>query len=62
MTIGPQKEFYLPEPWLQFGGGSKNILTVVLAYTNDPQHLRSLRITPYDEFVTRRTRLEFRWR
>jgi hypothetical protein len=62
MTIGPQKEFYLPEPWLQFGSGSKNILTVVLAYTNAPQHLRSLRIAPYDEFATRRTRLEFRWR
>ncbi len=61
MTIGPQKTFYLPEPWLNFGAQEKNILTVVLAYTDQPAHLRALTIAPYQEFATRRTRIEFRW-
>ena len=59
MTIGPQKDFYLPETDLVFGG--KNVLTVVLAYADQPGHIRTLRITPYEEFATRRTRIEFDW-
>lgn len=61
VTIGPQSEFYLPEPWLNFGNKAKNILTVVLAYTEEPQHLRTLQVLPYQEFVTRRSRVEFSW-
>ena len=60
-TIGPQKDFYLPEPYLVFGGKQKNILTVVLAYTDRPQHIRTLRVGPYEEFATRRTHVEFEW-
>jgi len=60
-TIGPQKDFYLPEPYLFFGGKQKNILTIVLAYTDQPQHIRTLRVGPYEEFATRRTRVEFEW-
>jgi Glycosyl hydrolases family 35/Beta-galactosidase, domain 2 len=60
-AVGPQKEFYLPEPWLQFGASAGNILTVVLAYTDQPQHLRTLQMAPYEEFATRKTRVEFRW-
>ncbi|MGH9396717.1 MAG: beta-galactosidase [Terriglobia bacterium] len=62
VTIGPQKDFYLPEPWINWGIKSSNILTVVLAYTDAPQHIKTLRIAPYKEFATRRTRVEFRWR
>ena len=61
VTIGRQKDFYLPEPYLVFGGKQKNILTVVLAYTDGPQQIRTLRVGPYEEFATRRTRVEFEW-
>jgi Beta-galactosidase second all-beta domain len=61
MTIGPQKDFYLPEPYFATEKGTKNVLTVVLAYTRQPGHLRTLRIAPYDEYATRRTRVEFEW-
>ncbi len=60
VTEGPQKNFYLPEPFLVFGGRS-NILTVVLAYATDAGPIRTLRIAPYKEFATRRTRVEFSW-
>ena len=60
VTVGPQKEFYLPEPYLSAAGG-KNSLCFVLAYTNQPGHLRSLRVAPYAEFSVRRTRVEFEW-
>jgi Glycosyl hydrolases family 35/Beta-galactosidase, domain 2 len=61
MTIGPQKDFYLPEPWFVTEQGGKNVLTVVLAYTNQPGHIRTLRMAPYAEYATRRTRIEFEW-
>jgi Glycosyl hydrolases family 35/Beta-galactosidase, domain 2 len=61
VTIGPQKDFYLPEPYFITEKGRKNILTLVLAYTNQAGHIRTLRIAPYDEYVTRRTRIEFEW-
>jgi hypothetical protein len=61
VTIGPQKEFYLPEPYLVFEGKRKNVLTIVLAYTEHPGHIRTLRVSPYEEFVNRRTRVEFEW-
>jgi hypothetical protein len=59
VTVGPQKDFYLPEPFLNFGG--KNALTIVLAYTDDPAAIRALRVSPYGEFAVRRTRIEFEW-
>jgi hypothetical protein len=60
VTAGPQKDFYLPEPYLA-EGGKKNILTIVLAYADRPGYIRTLRIAPYEEFAARRTRLEFEW-
>jgi hypothetical protein len=58
-TVGPQSEFYFPDPYLTRGG--ENILTFVLAYTDQPHHVRKLQIAPYAEFSARRTRLEFEW-
>ena len=58
-TVGPQSEFYLPVPYLTTGG--VNILTFVLAHTDQPHHLRKLQVAPYAEFSARRTRLEFEW-
>ena len=60
VTVGPQKEFYLPEPYFA-PAGRENILTFVLAYTDRPGHLRTLRVGPYEEFSARRTHVEFQW-
>ena len=59
VTVGPQKNFYLPEPYLASGG--ENNLTFGLAYTDQPHHLRKLQVAPYAEFAVRRTRIEFEW-
>ena len=59
VTEGPQKDFYLPEPYLNLG--ERNVLTMLLAYADEPGHIRTLLVGPYDEFATRRTRLEFEW-
>lgn len=59
-TIGPQSEFYLPEPYL-YEDGRSNVVTVMLAYTNDPRAIRKLVIEPYGEFRTRRTEVRFDW-
>jgi hypothetical protein len=60
VTVGPQKEFYLPEPYFA-PAGRENILTFVLAYTDRPGHLRTLRVGPYEEFSARREHVEFQW-
>ncbi len=65
VTEGPQKNFYLPEPFfLQEEEEKKkkgNALTIVLAYAETAAPIRTLRIAPYREFATRRTRIEFEW-
>jgi hypothetical protein len=60
VTVGPQKEFFLPDPYFA-PAGSQNVLTFVLAYTDHPGHVRTLRVGPYEEFSARRTRVEFQW-
>jgi hypothetical protein len=60
VTAGPQKDFYLPDPYFATGR-EKNVLTIVLAYADRPGHIRTLRIAPYEEFAARRTRVEFEW-
>jgi hypothetical protein len=59
VTIGPQRDFYLPEPYLSPLG--ENNLTFLLAYSNQTHHLRKLQVAPYAEFSVRRTRVEFEW-
>jgi glycosyl hydrolase family 35/beta-galactosidase-like protein len=61
VTVGPQSEFYLPEPYLGFGEKSSNTLMAVLAYSDGVAPIRTLRIAPYEEFATRRTKIEFEW-
>ena len=61
-SIGPQSEFYLPEPYLYFEAGRRNVVTVMLVYTDGLQHLKQLVVMPYSEFATRRTEVEFRWK
>lgn len=61
-TIGPQREFYLPEPYLCLDGSKPNIVEVMLAYANGLRNLKQLVVSPYMEFATRRTQVEFHWR
>ncbi len=60
-TVGPQTRFFLPASYLRFGAGQQNVLTIVLAYTDDTRAISRLRITPYDEFAIWRARIDFRW-
>jgi hypothetical protein len=34
---------------------------IVLAYTDQPHHIHTLRVAPYEEFAAHRTRVEFEW-
>ncbi len=61
VIAGPQKDFYVPEPYLAFGPKTGNVVTVALAYTDGLEVLRTLVVAPYEEFATRRTRVEFQW-
>ena len=60
ITAGPQTDFYLPEPYLHIDE-RPNILTVVLAHAESPNHIRTLRIEPYSGYAARRTMVEFEW-
>jgi Glycosyl hydrolases family 35/Beta-galactosidase, domain 2 len=61
VIAGPQKDFFLPDPYLTFGPKSRNVLTVLLAYTDSSAPLTTLSVAPYEEFSVRRTRVEFQW-
>jgi Glycosyl hydrolases family 35/Beta-galactosidase, domain 2 len=61
VIAGPQKDFYLPEPYLAFGPKTGNVVIVALAYTDSPAAIRTLTVAPYEEFSTHRTRMEFQW-
>jgi hypothetical protein len=45
--IGPQREYYLPECWLNFGG--KNVLVLGLRQTINGAVLRAAEISPYPQ-------------
>ena len=34
LDVGPQRRFYLPECWLNFGDGKQNVLTMALRPVN----------------------------
>jgi Glycosyl hydrolases family 35/Beta-galactosidase, domain 2 len=60
VTAGPQCDFYIPEPFLN-PPGKKNVLTCGLAYAASAGPIQTLRVAPYGEFSTHRTRIEFAW-
>jgi hypothetical protein len=45
--IGPQREFYLPECWLNFGAGRKNVLVLGLRQTVNGAKIRAAAVSPY---------------
>ena len=60
VTMGPQMEFYLPEPYLR-RHNQPNLLTLLLAYTDTPAVIKTLRVEPYVDYSALRTHLEFEW-
>lgn len=44
---GPQRDFFLPECWLNFGG-KKNVLVMGLRQTANGANLKAIEIKPYD--------------
>ncbi len=48
---GPQREFYLPECWLDFGSGKKNVLVMGLRQTANGAKLKAVEIAPYRDMA-----------
>ena len=46
---GPQREFFLPECWLNFGPGKKNVLALGLRQTANGARLNAAEISPYPD-------------
>lgn len=46
---GPQREYYLPECWLNFGDDKKNVLVLGLRQTADGALVKALEILPYPD-------------
>ena len=46
---GPQRDFFLPECWLNFGEGQKNVLVFGLRQTANGAHLQAIEIRPYED-------------
>jgi len=44
---GPQREFYLPECWLNFGGTRKNVVVIGLRQTVNGAKLKAAEVSPY---------------
>lgn len=44
---GPQREYYLPECWLHFGKGKKNVLVLGLRQTANGATLQAMEIASY---------------
>lgn len=61
-AIGPQSEFYLPEPYIYLDGNRQNLLIVITAYVDGLHSLKQLVISPYTEFATHKTQVEFHWK
>jgi hypothetical protein len=52
--VGPQDDFYLPECWLNFGPGSKNVMTLCLRPTSDVPSVQNASVSPYNDFAETR--------
>ena len=47
--LGPQREYYLPECWLNFGEGRRNVLMLGLRQTINGAELRGAEVSPYPD-------------
>jgi hypothetical protein len=46
---GPQREFYLPECWLKFGEGQKNLVVLGLRQTINGATIQAAEVSPYPD-------------
>jgi hypothetical protein len=51
---GPQREYYLPECWLKYGAGQKNVLTLCLNPDQRGVTLRAVEVSPYADQAEQR--------
>jgi hypothetical protein len=51
---GPQRKFFLPACWLNFGPDAKNNVTLCLRHTDRGPSLDTAEVAPYAEFAERR--------
>ena len=51
---GPQRDFFLPECWLNFGAGQTNVVTLSLRPTDKGAAIQSAVVEPYREFAEKR--------
>lgn len=49
--VGPQREFYLPESWLHFGTGERNVLLVSLYRSSKSPRIHEASIGPMTDFA-----------
>ena len=47
--VGPQREYFLPECWLKFGKGQKNVLVLGLRQTVNGAKLNAAEVSPYPD-------------
>lgn len=52
--VGPQREYFLPECWLHFGPGEKNVLAMSLCPAANGVALRAVEIAPYAQYAEKR--------
>jgi hypothetical protein len=52
--VGPQDNFFLPECWLNRGGGADNVVTLCLRPTTGPTAIRAASVGPYADFAESR--------
>ncbi|WP_410478532.1 hypothetical protein [Pedobacter gandavensis] len=45
--VGPQREFFLPECWLNFGKGKKNVITLGLCQTMNGAVVKGMEVASY---------------
>lgn len=53
-NVGPQWDFYLPDCWLNFGPGSKNVVTLCLRPTKTAPTIQNALVSPYSDFAETR--------
>jgi hypothetical protein len=59
-AVGPQKDFYMPDAWLNHGKENSLVLVMRSSGTGDvPPVLNEVTIEPYSEYVVQKHELEF---
>ncbi len=49
--VGPQRDFYMPECWLNFGEDSRNVLAIELRPLSEGARLEQVKVAPYREYA-----------